>query len=694
MLVCLHCQSENPDVHKFCQNCGRSLTEKECPRCGTLVSLDIEHCPHCGTTTGTIWRVILSSPLWNRQLCREPELSLVGDTIAQNELECNPELERVMPSAPVFMPVDGYLDIQQRYQLLEPLPERSEKATKIETRVLDCQPLQPSLLDPLYYQKPLSFSVLQKETIAQTLKIPAIARSYLILQELYPSLPLPILHDAWEHSGIDVILLEDRTDLLQLVDFWRKKPVSLLQILHWLREVVDYWAVLQPHRCCRSLLELDNLRIDAEDYALCLQRLYTDDPNQPPCLQDLGYLWQTLFEQSRRTQNGDLFLLCRDLQTGDIVSVDVLRSRIEAIAAPLQSDQTKLMTFPESADPTPTNLPLDEAQPANPDPDLPIWTPGAFTEPSTADLTPTEEAIEEALELDDADEDLASDGDDPTVVLPMRLISIEDVGQTDIGRQRDHNEDCFYIETAVRKLEGMQGRVVGAKGLYILCDGMGGHAGGEVASALAVDTLRKYFEVNWQDKLPNEQNIREAIYLANQAIYDRNQQNARSGSGRMGTTLVLVLVQDTEAVIAHVGDSRLYRFSRRQGLEQVTVDHEVGQREIQRGVEPDIAYNRPDAYQLTQALGPRDENFISPDVKVMELNEDMIFLLCSDGLSDNDLLELHWQSYLEPMLSIQSSLEQGVSQLIELANQFNGHDNITAIAIRVRVRPSITQLQK
>jgi protein phosphatase len=162
----------------------------------------------------------------------------------------------------------------------------------------------------------------------------------------------------------------------------------------------------------------------------------------------------------------------------------------------------------------------------------------------------------------------------------------------------------------------------------------------------------------------------------------------------MGTTLVMALVHGTNVAIAHVGDSRLYRLSRRQGLEQITVDHEVGQREIQRGVEPDTAYARPDAYQLTQALGPRDENFISPDIQFFEVHEDTILLLCSDGLSDHDLLENHWQTHLEPLLRSQAHLEQGVIQLIELANQYNGHDNITAVAIRLRVRPNLAQLRQ
>jgi len=161
----------------------------------------------------------------------------------------------------------------------------------------------------------------------------------------------------------------------------------------------------------------------------------------------------------------------------------------------------------------------------------------------------------------------------------------------------------------------------------------------------------------------------------------------------MGTTLVMLLVQDTEVAIAHVGDSRLYRYTRKRGLEQITVDHEVGQREIQRGVDPEIAYARPDAYQLTQALGPRDEHFIKRDVQYLELNEDTLLLLCSDGLTDNDLLENHYQSHVEPLLSSQTNLDQGVRQLIELANQFNGHDNITAIAVRAKVRPNLQHLR-
>jgi protein phosphatase len=279
--------------------------------------------------------------------------------------------------------------------------------------------------------------------------------------------------------------------------------------------------------------------------------------------------------------------------------------------------------------------------------------------------------------------------DAPTMVLSMQLSSLEYAASTDVGRQRNHNEDYFGVDSQVHKLELPRDSLVTAQGLYILCDGMGGHAGGEVASKLAVNTIRKYFQATWvEPELPRKECIREAVYLANQAIYELNQKESRSGVGRMGTTLVMLLLQNNQAAVAHVGDSRLYCLTRKQGLEQITIDHEVGQREIARGVEASVAYGRADAYQLTQALGPRNENFLHPDVEFFDINEDMLLVLVSDGLSDNDCLETHWQTHLQPLLSSASNLGTGIQNLIELGNEHNGHDNITSILVRVKVRPS------
>jgi protein phosphatase len=456
-----------------------------------------------------------------------------------------------------------------------------------------------------------------------------------------------------------------------------------MQILHWLYQMTQLWHALEPWQKQQSLLELDNLRVD-DDHTLCLKQLCSNQPNETPTLQDLGNLWRQLFAESQKTQVDAIMQLLVDLEAGKLRHSEEITNRLEAIANELE---------PPTVDPEST---LEELAELAIEQITPMTSPPASADIS-ASVAPTRLEVPADLLADDLD---SSEGDDmPTVVLPMQLFALEEIGRTDIGRQRDHNEDYFGIETQVQKLESPSGKTLHARNLYILCDGMGGHASGEVASALAVDTIRKFFKERWQEaaftstSLPDLETMNQAVQLANKAIFDVNQQNARSGSGRMGTTLVMLVIQDTEAVVAHVGDSRLYRYTRKRGLEQITVDHEVGQREIQRGVDPETAYARPDAYQLTQALGPRDEHFVKPEVQYFELNEDMLLLLCSDGLSDNNLLETNWETHISPLLSSQTNLDKGVSQLIEMANRFNGHDNITAIAIRAKVRPSLDHLR-
>ncbi|MGG6263528.1 serine/threonine phosphatase [Leptolyngbya sp. AN03gr2] len=529
------------------------------------------------------------------------------------------------------------LQIDPRYQVLD--------SSGALWQVLDREPLKPAIIDTP----------------------PDSAVPYLEL-EPYLLQILPLLLNAWQDEDRDILILEDRSHFTILSDFLKtSKSIPLLQILHWFYEMIDIWEALEPYNLCHSLIESRNLRLD-EDQLLCLERLI---PHQTtaPTLKNLGTIWQNLLAQLSQTQSASLHILIADLRSESVSTLDELRSRLKAIAYDTQTDFTdsEIMSDPQS--PEIPSAPISESSP--------------------------EQVVTVIAEPDHDSDDM------PTVVLPMQLFSLEEAGRTDIGRQRDHNEDCFGIDTQIDKVQSPSNRVIQARGLYVLCDGMGGHAGGEVASQMALDTLRTYFRQYWRDmdggihpaKLPSADVIRNAIQQANKAIYNVNQEGLRSGSGRMGTTLVMVLIHDTEAAVAHVGDSRLYRYTRKQGLEQVTLDHEVGQREILRGVEPDIAYGRPDAYQLTQALGPRDEYFVNPDVQFFEINEDMVLLLASDGLTDNDLLETYWQSHVDPMLSSQNNLDQSVSNLIDLANQYNGHDNITAIAIRAKVRPNLDQLK-
>ncbi|MCU0544950.1 MAG: serine/threonine phosphatase [Oscillatoriaceae cyanobacterium Prado104] len=557
------------------------------------------------------------------------------------------DTELLMPA----LPAGAYLDAQQRYQLLETLPPRKPSET-VAVPVLDCQPLQMSPLKALIAAS--SASVAKRTSPYRTAAVPGdnaansalaelcqgTAEPYLALRWEY-SHNLPVIHDSWSDDQQSVLLLEDCSQWPSLVERWSQPQTSAQQILYWLHEMTELWAALEPWCCRQSLLELDNLRVDPDSSfsltSLRLQRLYPEPADSCLQLVNLGRLWQTIFNLADRTQFGALLGLLQEMYRGDIRTIDELRARLETV-------------------------PL-ELQPALP----PVSSPTRFQ------LGTVDESVPEAEVL--------------TLPMPLQVYRLEDAGLTDVGLQRDHNEDFFSIWTQVNKLETSFGRTFQNKGLYILCDGMGGHEGGEIASQLAAETLKEFFQNSWDDRLPPADTIREGVLLANKAIFEINQKDRRSGSARMGTTLVAVLVQDTKVAVAHVGDSRLYRLRKGKTLEKITSDHEVGQREIKRGIDPETAYSRPDAYQLTQALGPRDSNFIKPDLQFLDLCEDTLLVLASDGLTDNDLLETYWQTDLEPLFHPQADLEQGVADLIELGNKRNGHDNITVIVIRAQVGP-------
>lgn len=664
MLICPQCKFENPNSNKFCQNCGTSLTHKVCPECSTDVPLNVQRCQNCGTECGTVfWAIIVKEPTKDLGVGQdEGDVGDKGEYFTLSSLSTSSSSSPLPPSSQIVL--GSYLDSQHRYELLDVLPAL-EQITEVEARVLDCEPYQISAIEAILVSQQSDDVVTSS---VETSEIPHLAKVYIALQSQgQPAIP-PI-HDAWQQGDLGVVIIQDRSDWQHLLNLWQEETTSSLKILHWCYQMTQLWALLEPVNCHQSLLDLSNLRLD-EDQTLALQRLYVKSENyqpavespedaqdqtsvigeQPLTIQALGRVWQALFRQSQRTQFGSVVQMLGDLEGGKIQTIAQLRSRLEEISIELEA--------------------------------LGAATLPPITEEHTA--VPT-------IPPSDQPEDIISKTDDmPTVVLAMQLSSLEDAGRTDVGRQRHHNEDYFGIETKIHKLELPKSRVLQGHGLYILCDGMGGHAGGEIASELAVNTLRQYFQEHWiANQLPTEDSIREAVYLANEAIYKLNQQDARSGVGRMGTTLVMLLIQDIQAAVAHVGDSRLYCLTRKRGLEQVTVDHEVGQREITRGVEATIAYARPDAYQLTQALGPRDQNSINPDVGFFEINEDTLLLLASDGLSDNDLIETHWQTHLEPLLNSGVNLERGVTDLIDLGNEHNGHDNITGILIRAKVRPDM-----
>lgn len=270
----------------------------------------------------------------------------------------------------------------------------------------------------------------------------------------------------------------------------------------------------------------------------------------------------------------------------------------------------------------------------------------------------------------------------PTQLLSpsQSLLSLESVARTDVGRERTHNEDFFSIDQQYLCTPDLpEGN---HRGLYILCDGMGGMAKGDVASALATKTLRSYLNSRWHHHLPTEMSLELAVNAANKAIYDLNQQEQRTGFGCMGTTAVVVLVSNSHVRYVHIGDSRLYRLTRQYGLQQLTTDHNAYQRALRRGYSPAEAQ----AYgaQLTQALGPWSGDSLRPQVQTLAVEEDTVLLLCSDGLSDHDLLENHVNSHLMGLLDFRTDLANGVDALMALAKRENGHDNITATAVRLQ----------
>ncbi|MEA5477454.1 protein phosphatase 2C domain-containing protein [Pseudanabaena galeata UHCC 0370] len=300
-------------------------------------------------------------------------------------------------------------------------------------------------------------------------------------------------------------------------------------------------------------------------------------------------------------------------------------------------------------------------------------------------------APEEELPLEFNLEDFADVESEMTMVLSstMHLQDLTYAGKTDVGMQRDRNEDDFVTILQTRSINGKsQISDRSHRGLFVLCDGMGGHEGGEVASAIAVNSITEQFRPFWIDTLPGEKKINEIICKANQEIFAKNESEQRQSLGRMGTTLVVLAIHDLNVLIAHVGDSRIYKVTNSHQelkleakLEQITRDHEVLNQLIDLGVEIEVARARPDAHQLTQALGPNPSDRLEPAIEFFSLNEPTLFLLCSDGLCDNDAIEDNWRSHLLPILNKETDLQTSLDNLIELGNNVNGHDNLTAILV-------------
>lgn len=236
---------------------------------------------------------------------------------------------------------------------------------------------------------------------------------------------------------------------------------------------------------------------------------------------------------------------------------------------------------------------------------------------------------------------------------------------TDQGPSRQSNEDACYPPSGTS----------GDQSLVIVCDGIGGHEGGEVASNLAIQTI--VHELQSIDPNQLDAGLEEAVCAANDAIAQKNDAERRQDRQRMGTTVVMGMVRDHEFYLTHVGDSRAYRITR-QGCYQVTLDDDVASREARLGYTfYREALQRPSAGSLVQALGMGSSSYLRPTVQRFILDQDCVFLLCSDGLSDNDRVEESWQSEIVPILDGKTNPATVARRLVEIANTQNGHDNVT-----------------
>ena len=259
---------------------------------------------------------------------------------------------------------------------------------------------------------------------------------------------------------------------------------------------------------------------------------------------------------------------------------------------------------------------------------------------------------------------------------------------TDTGLMREHNEDACYPPTnqAITLAHGQNP-------LAIVCDGIGGQEGGEIAAQLAIETLSR--EINPSpttniEVYPDSYSLvlEQAIRVTNDLISQRNDQESRQDRQRMGTTLVMAFAQAQEMYAAHVGDSRIYWITAH-SCHQVTVDDDLASREVKLGYllyRDAIQY--PNAGALVQALGMSSANNLHPTVQRLIIDQDCVFLLCSDGLSDYDRVEQYWDSEIVPLLRGEKNVTAVGESLLQLANQKNGHDNSTIALVYCRVVPA------
>lgn len=236
--------------------------------------------------------------------------------------------------------------------------------------------------------------------------------------------------------------------------------------------------------------------------------------------------------------------------------------------------------------------------------------------------------------------------------------------KTDVGKLRDMNQDCYYISNTTEQLN-----------LYVIADGMGGYTGGEIASNLAVNSVKNYIQNNFSsidhDKEKIKKLIKDSIDYANKIIYKEAKDVQELQE--MGTTLDICLIYNNKVYIGHVGDSRVYRI-RKGIIRKLTTDHSYVEKLVTDGtITKEEAFNHPKKNMLIKAVGCDEE--IEADIIVKGFIQNDIILMCTDGLTNmlNDD---------EIYKTLTLDIENATQNLINNANEKGGYDNITAIIIQ------------
>ena len=245
---------------------------------------------------------------------------------------------------------------------------------------------------------------------------------------------------------------------------------------------------------------------------------------------------------------------------------------------------------------------------------------------------------------------------------------LEVVTATHPGMVRSHNEDSLAADTEV--------------GLAVLADGMGGYNAGEVASGIAVELIRTEMRKALAGKKAEELDGSDAERLiatyanrANIAIYQASQSQPQYSG--MGTTLVVALWHDDRISVGHIGDSRLYRL-RDGALEQITRDHSLLQEQIDSGmITREQARYSQNKNLVTRAVGIDPE--VETEVHTYAVQPGDVYLLCSDGLSDM----VSDEDVQLTLTSLSANLPLAAEQLVQLANDSGGRDNISVVLVRV-----------